>query len=63
MSIQATAHSEQVARDLEKVLKKGIQIGEEEIIFFLKKEIYPLYQIHLREANYQEDEKVREHYK
>lgn len=52
MGLKSGARSEDVAKDLEKVLQKGVETKNPEIISFLKKHIYPMYKIHCSESNY-----------
>ena len=62
MSLGSEARSEDVARSLEKVLKKGLETEDPKIIKFLRENIYPLYEIHSGEGNYSGDPEISKSY-
>lgn len=52
------------AEDLEKVLIKGIKTNNQDIVNFLKENVYPMYQDHVAETwgAYKETKLIKENY-
>ena len=64
MSLASEIHAGASAKRLEEALNAGILTNNEDIINYLKKEIYPIYQDHLAETfgAYNGDKKIIDYF-
>lgn len=64
MSLYLTEESEIKAKELEGILKEGIETENKEIIEFLGRIIYPVYKLAIQETlgSYEEDEYIKRVY-